>query len=110
MDSGSQSPLNVDEIVACFRSKWDVTYDLQLVVRENSLYLQVMWAYLEQQSFPMDEESYIEHLNEVLEVINRLGLAGQVRKWLYSLSKRPNVGRALSFPLKADDRLREFLL
>ena len=51
-------PLSVDEVMACLRQRWRATYDLQLVVRRRRLYLQVMWAYLEQQSFPMDPVSY----------------------------------------------------
>ena len=46
-----EPPLSVDEVMACLRQRWRATYDLQLVVRRRRLYLQVMWAYLEQQSF-----------------------------------------------------------
>ena len=69
-----EPPLSVDEVMACLRQRWRATYDLQLVVRRRRLYLQVMWAYLEQQSFPMDLEAYRQHLGEVLDVVNRLGL------------------------------------
>ena len=62
-------PLGVEELIGCLRQRWRATYDLQLVVRRQRLYLQVMWAYLEQQSFPMDEVTYREHLAEVLDVV-----------------------------------------
>ena len=71
-------PLTVDEVITCLRDRWKATYDLQLAVRRQRLYLHVMWAYLEQQSFPMDENAYRVHLAEVLDVVNRLGLAGAV--------------------------------
>ena len=41
-----------------------------------------MWAYLERQSFPMDEVTYRAHIAEVLDVVNRLGLAAEVRRWI----------------------------
>ncbi len=108
--SDFSSPLSVDEVIDCIRSRWIWTYDLQLVFRNNRLYLQIMWAYLEQQSFPMDEDDYRKHLNEVLEVINRLGLASLVREWLWTTSQKPKLGRAVALHLDADERLKEFIV
>ena len=113
--NSSASPLGVDELISCLRQRWQATYDLQLVVRRNRLYLQVMWAYLEQQSFPMDESSYREHIAEVLDVVNRLGLAAEVRDWLTSTRNKPRLGKALSLPLESrgaegDSLLKEFLV
>ncbi len=105
-----KAPLSAEEIIQCLRNRWKVTYDIQLIVRKKRLYLQIMWAYLEQQSFPMDEEEYRNHLNELLEIINRLGLAANVREWIYTTPKRPRIGRALTLPLEADERLEEFLI
>ncbi len=104
------SPLVVDEVIACLLDRWKVTYDMQLVVRRKKVYLHVMWAYLEQQSFPLDEDSYRAHLGQVLEVINRLGLANEVREWLANTPQKPRLGKALSLPLKATNGLEEFLL
>ncbi len=104
------SPLSAEEVIECLRARWKVTYDLQLVVREDRLYLQMMWAYLEQQSFPLDEEAYSIHLNEVLEVINRLGLASLVRDWLATTPKKPRLGKAITLPLKGSGCLEEFVL
>ncbi len=106
----SQLPLTVDELINYVRKKWNVTYDFQLVVRKKNLYLQMMWGFLEQQSFPMDEVAYREHLNEILEVINRLGKAKLVRDWLVANDQKPRLGRAISLPLKVDPSLNEFLL
>ena len=103
-------PLGVDEVILCLRTRWKATYDLQLVCRKNHLYLQVMWGYLEQQSFPLSQEEYRNHLGEVLEVVNRLGLADEVRSWLLNTSRKPRLGRALSFPLKPSIGLEEFVL
>ncbi|MAV13019.1 MAG: hypothetical protein CL861_06150 [Cyanobium sp. MED843] len=108
-------PLGVEELITCLRQRWRATYDLQLVVRRQRLYLQVMWAYLEQQSFPMDEAAYRVHVAEVLDVVNRLGLAPEVRRWLASTRDKPRLGKALSLPLEAEgpeseSLLREFLV
>ena len=109
------SPLGVEELITCLRQRWRATYDLQLVVRRQRLYLQVMWAYLEQQSFPMDEAAYRVHVAEVLDVVNRLGLAAEVRCWLASTRDKPRLGKALSLHLEAagpesESLLREFLV
>ena len=111
----ADSPLGVEELISCLRQRWKATYDLQLVVRRRRLYLQVMWAYLEQQSFPMDLEAYRQHLGEVLDVVNRLGLAGEVRQWLGSTRDKPRLGKALSLPLEAtgpeaETLIKEFLV
>ena len=106
----SNSPLSPDEVISYLRNRWKATYDLQLVVRRKRLYLQVMWAYLEQKSFPMDEQTYRIHISEVLDVINRLGLAQEVRDWILFTPQRPRLGRAVTLPLDADDRLEEFVI
>ena len=63
-------PLQVDEVINCIKNRWQVSYDIRLVVCLKTLYLQVMWAYLEQKSFPLDEEAYRLRVAEVIEVVN----------------------------------------
>ena len=108
--SSAIDPLAVEEVIGCLRQRWRATYDLQLVVRRRRLYLHVMWAYLEQQSFPMDENSYRAHLAEVLDVVNRLGLAGEVRNWLLTTRDKPRLGKALSLQLQLEGPESESLL
>ncbi len=103
-------PLTVDEVVDLLRKRWQASYDMQVVVRRKRMYLQVMWAYLEQQSFPLDEEEYRTHLAQVLDVVNRLGQAGDVRSWLNDTRDRPRLGKALSLQLQGEGRLGEFLV
>jgi hypothetical protein len=110
-DSGPGAPLSVDELLAVLRGRWQASYDLQLIVRRGRLYLQVMWGYLEQQSFPMSAEAYGAHLEELVATLNGLGVAEQVRQWLRSTRDRPRLGRALSLPLELPPgRSSEFLL
>ena len=106
----SPEPLTVDEVIGCLQQRWQASYDLQLVVRRGRLYLQVMWAYLEQQSFPLDEAAYREHIAQVVDVVNRLAQADIARDWLSSTKDRPRLGKALSLPLEGAERLEEFLI
>ena len=108
-------PLTGEELIGCLRPRWRATYALQLVGRRRRLSLQVRWAYLEQQSFPMDEVTYRAHIAEVLDVVNRLGLAAEVRRWITTTRDKPRLGKALSLQLQAEgpaaqSLLREFLV
>ncbi len=103
--------LNANEVIALLRFRWGVTYDLQIVQRQKRIYLQMMWGYLEQQSFPLDENEFKEHLNNVLEVVNRLGQSYLVREWLSTVDHKPILGRALTLPLIGEEgSLEEFLI
>ena len=106
----SSSPLKVEEVMGCLRRRWGVTYDLKLLIKSDRIYLQMMWGFLEQQSFPMDEETFREHLNRTLEIINRVGQAALVRTWLQTVQGKPRLGKAISLPLTIDQRMEEFVL
>ena len=103
-------PLEVEEVMRFLQKRWGVTYELKLLVKGKSLFLQMMWGFLEQQSFPLSEEKYREELAKIIEIVNRLNQSLEVRSWLLHLNGKPRVGRALSLPLRADERLEEFLL
>jgi len=106
----SSIPLEVDEVMGCLRRRWGVTYDLKLLIKRDRIYLQMMWGYLEQQSFPLDEETFRENLNRNLEIINRAGQADLVRNWLENVQAKPRLGRAITLPLPIDQRMDEFVL
>ncbi len=98
-------------MIDLIRSRWQASYDLQLVQRRGRLYLQVMWAYLEQQSFPLSPEAYAERITELVGALNDLGVADQVRTWLCTIRDRPRLGKALSLALEPSSaRTGEFLL
>ncbi len=107
---GSFSPLTVEEVIDCMTLRWGVTYDLRLLVKGKRIYLQVMWRYLEQQSFPLTEQEFKNHLNQLLEIINRMGQSELVRIWLRTVESRPRLGRAITLPLEMDQRMEEFIL
>jgi len=107
-DSGE--PLSAEDVLALLRQRWQASYDLQLVKRHGRLYLQVMWGYLEQQSFPLSAEAYGARLEELVATLNGLGVADQVRRWLATTRDKPRLGKALSLALELPEgRASEFL-
>ncbi|MEX1317239.1 MAG: DUF3067 family protein [Synechococcaceae cyanobacterium] len=107
----SAAPLSGTELIRVLRSRWQVSYDLKLVQRRGRLYLQVMWAHVEQQSFPLSTDDYALRLEEVAALLNGMGVAGQVRRWLLTTPGKPRLGRALTLPLAlTPGRSAEFLL
>jgi hypothetical protein len=108
-DSGE--PLSAEDLLALLRQRWQASYDLQLVKRHGRLSLQVMWGYLEQQSFPLSAEAYGARLEELVATLNGLGVADQVRRWLATTRDKPRLGKALSLALELPQgRASEFLL
>tara|TARA_B100002051_G_scaffold201778_1_gene191815 strand:+ start:286 stop:687 length:402 start_codon:yes stop_codon:yes gene_type:complete len=103
-------PLTAAELLSILRERWGASYDLQLHRRAGRLYLQVMWAYLEQQSFPLTESDYLERLEQLVEQLNGIGQAEEVRNWLQTTRDKPRLGKALSFPLPDKGRLSEFFI
>jgi hypothetical protein len=103
-------PLSAEELIAILQKRWGVSYHLQFHRRAGRLYFQVMWGYLEQQSFPLDANEYQLNIEQVAEQLNGLGLAEQVRDWLLNTRDKPRLGKALSFPLADQGRMSEFLL
>ena len=70
-----------------------------------------MWAYLEQQSFPLGPEAYRLKLDDLVGLLNGLGVAAQVRQWLLTTADKPRLGRAMTLPLEIPpERASEFLL
>ena len=103
-------PLTATELLAILRQRWGASYDLQIRRRAGRLYFQVMWAYLEQQSFPFTEEEYMARLEPLVEQRNGFGVGDEVLEWVSSPKDKPRLGKALSFPLPELGRLSEFLL
>ncbi|MEB3170755.1 MAG: DUF3067 family protein [Synechococcaceae cyanobacterium] len=105
------APLSAQEVWDLLQVRWQASYDLQLVQRRGRFYLQVMWAYLEQQSFPLDAEGYRSKLEELVGLLNGLGVASQVRAWLRTTPDKPRLGRAMGLALSIPaGRASEFLL
>ena len=93
-------PLTVTEVRTLLQQRWGASYDVHLIQRQRRIYLHIMWGYLEQLSFPLDEPTYLARLADVVAAINQLGKGETVRTWLRTTTDRPRLGKALSLPLQ----------
>ena len=103
-------PLEVEEVIFYLMNRWGKRYDFRLFKRLNNLYFQMMWKYLEQESFPLTEEEYKNSLADKIEILNRGGYSDQVRNWFMTVDSRPRLGRAVSLQLMVNEKMKEFLL
>ncbi|WP_029681961.1 DUF3067 family protein [Picosynechococcus sp. NKBG15041c] len=90
--------------------KWGRSYDVQIRQIKGEWYLQVMWKYLEQVSFPLSEAQYEEHLQAIATYLSEWGVSQQVQTYLEETSERPRVGKAISIRLELGERASEWLL
>ena len=103
-------PLVVDEVIHYLIHRWGRRYDFRLFKRGNHLYFQMMWGFLGQESFPLNEDEYKKSIAEKLEILNRGGYSEDVRIWLMTVNSRPRLGRAVSLQLDISERMKEFLI
>ena len=103
-------PLVIDEVIHYLIHRWGKKYDFRLFKRGNYLYLQMMWGFLGQESFPLTEAEYRESLADKIEILNRGGYSEEVRIWLKTINSRPRLGKALSLQLDINERMKEFLI
>ncbi len=90
--------------------KWTYSYDVQLRKLTSRVYLQVMWRYLEQVSFPLSEEEYLAHLDSIAAHLNAMGGAQQVIDFIAITKEKPRLGKAISIPLDLGDRTSEWII
>ncbi len=91
-------------------NKWGRSYDVQLRRTQGKVFLQVMWKYLEQASFPLSEAEYDLHLEQVANYLNGFGGTLQVQRYILDTKERPRLGKAVSIPLDLGDRASEWIL
>ena len=90
--------------------KWGHSYDIQIRRTQGKVFVLVMWRYLEQQSFPLSEAEYLEHLNTVADYINAWGGVRQVENYIHHTRDRPRTGKAVSIPIELGERASEWML
>ena len=91
-------------------NKWGRSYDVQLRRTQSKVFVQVMWKYLEQASFPLTEVEYQTHLDTVASYLDAFGGATQVQTFIEQTRERPRLGKAVSIPLDLGERASEWLL
>ena len=89
--------------------KWGYSFDIQFRRTQGKIFLQVMWRYLEQVSFPLSEDEYLAHLDQVMLYLNEWGQVDYVRQWIAQTRDRPRLGKAVSIPLTLGKRAMEWL-
>lgn len=90
--------------------KWGRCYDLQLRRTQGKIFVQVMWKYLGQASFPLNELEYQEHLEAIANYISAIDGVAQVQQFISETREKPRLGKAVSIPLDLGDRASEWLV
>ena len=102
--------LIVDEVIHYLIHRWGKKYDFKLFRRGEFIYLQMMWGFLGQESFPLNEVEYEKSLADKIEILNRCGYSEEVREWLKKVNARPRLGRAVTLQLNINEKMKEFLI
>ncbi|MGL5033767.1 MAG: DUF3067 family protein [Microcystaceae cyanobacterium] len=98
------------ELQTLIRNKWGQSYDLQLRRIKGRIFIQVMWKYLEQASFPLSEQEYLNHLSVISQYIQEWHCEMQVKTFIETTKERPRLGKAINIPLDLGDRASEWIL
>lgn len=91
-------------------SKWGRSYDVQIRRTQSKIFVQIMWRYLEQASFPLSEPDYFDHLDQIANYLNAWGSAAQVQAFIEQTRDRPRQGKAVSIPIDLGERASEWML
>jgi hypothetical protein len=103
-------PMTGQDLHDLIVQKWGYSFDVQFRQLQGQVFFQVMWRYLEQVSFPMDEAQYLAHLDEVATYLVGWGQADHVRQVILETRDRPRLGKAVSILLDLGERASEWLL
>jgi Domain of unknown function (DUF3067) len=106
----SSKPMTGVQLQDALISKWGKSYDVQFRRTQGKIFVQVMWRYLEQASFPMTPVEYQEHLEAVATYLQGWGAFGQVMEVIQTTRERPRLGKAISIPIELGDRASEWML
>ena len=98
------------DLQALIIDKWGYSFDVQFRQLQGQVFFQVMWRYLEQASFPMDEAESLAHLDDIATYLVGWGQADHVRQVIIETRDRPRLGKAVSIPLDLGARASEWLL
>ncbi|MBD2101557.1 DUF3067 family protein [Leptolyngbya sp. FACHB-261] len=91
-------------------TKWGFSYDIQFRRTQGRIFMQVMWRYQEQVSFPLDEADYLSHLDQVAAYLIAWGAVEQVTRFIQETKQRPRLGKAVGIPLELGERASEWML
>jgi hypothetical protein len=107
---GLRQTMTGQELHQLLLNKWGRSYDVQLRRTQGKIFVQVMWRYLEQASFPMSEPEYFQHLEAIAHYLQGWGGDSQVKDYVQTTRERPRLGKAVSIPLELGERASEWML
>lgn len=87
------------ELRRVLRERFTVEYDVQPVVRNDRVYIHILWRYFEQVSFYMEEEQWAEHTEAVANLLKKWNAVDYFCDYVSSVKKRPVVGISLNVPI-----------
>jgi Domain of unknown function (DUF3067) len=90
--------------------KWGYSYDVQFRRTQGKIFIQIMWKYLEQASFPLSEGEYLAHLDDIANYLNAMGGTSQFKTYILQTREKPRLGKAVSIPLDLGERAAEWLV
>ena len=90
--------------------KWGYSYDVQLRKVRGKIFVQVMWKYLEQASFPLSPQEYEENLNAIANYLNAWNVVEQLQTFIAKTREKPRLGKAVSIQLDLGERSSEWIL
>jgi len=91
--------MSAEDLRQLLLDKWGHSYDLQLRRSQGRIWLQIMWRYQEQQSFPLSELEYLEHLQAIASHLQAWEAIAQVQAFIQNTKARPRLGKAVCIPL-----------
>lgn len=98
------------ELREIIQNKWGYSFDVQFRRLHGKIFVQVMWRYLEQASFPLSESDYLAHLDQIGSYLEACGGSSQFRQFVQSTRERPRLGKAVSIPIDLGARASEWIL
>ncbi len=102
--------MNGSDLRQLLLDKWGVSYDIQFRRTQGRIFVQVMWRYQEQRSFPLSEADYLAHLEQVAAYLSDWGAVEQFTHFIRETRQRPRLGKAVSVPLELGERASEWIL
>lgn len=91
-------------------NKWGYSFDVQLRPMKDRVFVQIMWRYLEQASFPLSEQEYFENLEAIAQYLQAWGGSEQVEQFMSQTKEKPRLGKAVSIPLNLGVRATEWFI
>ena len=101
-----------EELRSMVLKRYGRLYDARICQRRDrfnklQIYLQIMWKFLGQKSFPLSEEEYIEQTDAVAELLSEWNVGDVVRENLPKNPKTPKMdttgANAVMIPLGLED-------